>query len=104
MSVAPARSRAPRAMWVAKSWSPRRNHVSSPYSASASITVQVSPTTPQPRSSSNVPVLLGSPEAVADAIRPYRELGFGTVIVRMPAPYDPETIARMPGVWELLRS
>ena len=37
----------------------------------------------------------GSPTSVADAIRPYRELGFETVIVRMPAPYDPETIERM---------
>jgi F420-dependent oxidoreductase-like protein len=52
----------------------------------------------------SVPVLLGPPAAVADAIAPYRELGFETVIVRMPAPYDPETIARMPGVWELLRA
>jgi len=50
----------------------------------------------------NVPVLLGSPAAVADAIRPYRELGFETIIVRMPAPYDPETIERMPSVWERL--
>jgi F420-dependent oxidoreductase-like protein len=50
----------------------------------------------------DVPVLLGSPEAVADEIRPYRELGFGTVIVRMPAPYDVETIERMPSVWERL--
>ena len=40
-------------------------------------------------------VLLGSPEAVADRIRPYAELGFATVIVRMPAPYDRETIDRM---------
>jgi len=52
----------------------------------------------------NVPVLLGPPGEVADAIAPYRELGFETVIVRMPAPYDPETIERMPSVWELLRS
>ena len=43
-----------------------------------------------------VPVLLGSPAEVADAIRPYRdELGFSHVIVRMPAPYDRETIARL---------
>ena len=39
--------------------------------------------------------LLGSPAEVADAIRPYLELGFSTVIVRMPAPYDRETIDRM---------
>ncbi|MCU0478750.1 MAG: TIGR03560 family F420-dependent LLM class oxidoreductase [Chloroflexi bacterium] len=43
----------------------------------------------------NVPTLLGSPDAVAAAIRPYVELGFTTVIVRLPAPYDPETIARV---------
>ena len=47
-------------------------------------------------------VLLGSPTEVADALRPYRELGFETVIVRMPAPYDRETIDRMAEVGELL--
>jgi alkanesulfonate monooxygenase SsuD/methylene tetrahydromethanopterin reductase-like flavin-dependent oxidoreductase (luciferase family) len=43
----------------------------------------------------NVPTLLGSPAKVADAIRPYLDLGFTTVIVRMPAPYDAETLARI---------
>ena len=43
----------------------------------------------------NVPTLLGSPAKVADAIRPYLDLGFATVIVRMPAPYDAETLARI---------
>jgi F420-dependent oxidoreductase-like protein len=43
----------------------------------------------------DIPVLLGPPAAIADAIRPYRDLGFGTVIVRLPAPYDRETIARV---------
>lgn len=43
----------------------------------------------------DIPVLLGPPAAIADAIRPYRDLGFGTVIVRLPAPYDRETIARI---------
>jgi alkanesulfonate monooxygenase SsuD/methylene tetrahydromethanopterin reductase-like flavin-dependent oxidoreductase (luciferase family) len=42
-----------------------------------------------------VPHLAGSPDEVADAIRPYRDLGFETVIVRMPAPYDQETIERI---------
>ena len=42
-----------------------------------------------------VPHLAGSPAAIADALRPFRDLGFGTVIVRMPAPYDPETIDRI---------
>ena len=46
--------------------------------------------------------LLGAPTEVADAIRPYRELGFATVIVRMAAPYDGETIERMVEVQELL--
>lgn len=50
----------------------------------------------------NVPVQLGSPTAVADAMRPYQEMGFETIIVRMPAPYDRETIERMAGVRELL--
>jgi alkanesulfonate monooxygenase SsuD/methylene tetrahydromethanopterin reductase-like flavin-dependent oxidoreductase (luciferase family) len=48
------------------------------------------------------PHLLGSPAAVADAIRPYVELGFSTIIVRHPAPYDRETIERMPEVAERL--
>jgi F420-dependent oxidoreductase-like protein len=47
-------------------------------------------------------VLLGSPESAADRIRPYAELGFETLIVRMPAPYDRETIDRMAAVGELL--
>ena len=50
----------------------------------------------------NNPPLLGSPAEVADALRPYAELGFETVIVRMPAPYDRETIDRMARVHELL--
>ena len=41
------------------------------------------------------PHLVGAPYEVADAIRPYRDLGFETVIVRMPAPYDAQTIERM---------
>ncbi len=40
--------------------------------------------------------LLDSPRAVADAIRPYRdELGFTTVVARMPPPFDRETIDRL---------
>jgi F420-dependent oxidoreductase-like protein len=46
--------------------------------------------------------LFGSPAEVADAIRPYQAMGFETVIVRMPAPYDPETIERMGQVRALL--
>jgi alkanesulfonate monooxygenase SsuD/methylene tetrahydromethanopterin reductase-like flavin-dependent oxidoreductase (luciferase family) len=49
-----------------------------------------------------VPHLLGTPDQIAAAIRPYRDLGFGTVIVRMAAPYDHETIERMAEVGALL--
>ncbi len=42
-----------------------------------------------------VPTLLGSPALVADAIRPYVALGFRTIVVRLPAPYDAETLARI---------
>ena len=49
-----------------------------------------------------VPLLLGSPATIAETFRPYRELGFSTVIVRMPAPFDRETIDRLPEVLQLL--
>jgi F420-dependent oxidoreductase-like protein len=49
-----------------------------------------------------VPVLLGSPAEAADRIRPYADMGFETVIVRMPAPYDRETIDRIAEVQERL--
>lgn len=49
-----------------------------------------------------VPHLLGSPSTLADAIRPYLELGFSTVIARLPAPYDLETLARIGEVRALL--
>jgi alkanesulfonate monooxygenase SsuD/methylene tetrahydromethanopterin reductase-like flavin-dependent oxidoreductase (luciferase family) len=48
------------------------------------------------------PVLACSPAEAADQIRPYQEMGFETVIVRMPAPYDRETIDRMAEVQERL--
>ncbi len=50
----------------------------------------------------NVPHLAGPPQLVADAIGPFRDLGFSTVIVRLPAPYDLETIERMADVGVLL--
>ena len=51
----------------------------------------------------NVPHLLGPPADVADTIRPYvTELGFRHVGVRMPAPYDRETIARVSELRDLL--
>jgi alkanesulfonate monooxygenase SsuD/methylene tetrahydromethanopterin reductase-like flavin-dependent oxidoreductase (luciferase family) len=46
--------------------------------------------------------VVGAPTEVADALRPYIEMGFETVIVRMPAPYDRETIDRMAEVRDLL--
>jgi alkanesulfonate monooxygenase SsuD/methylene tetrahydromethanopterin reductase-like flavin-dependent oxidoreductase (luciferase family) len=50
----------------------------------------------------NVPHLAGPPAAIADALAPFRDLGFETVIVRLPAPYDDETLDRMPEVGALL--
>jgi alkanesulfonate monooxygenase SsuD/methylene tetrahydromethanopterin reductase-like flavin-dependent oxidoreductase (luciferase family) len=50
----------------------------------------------------DTPVLLGSPESVANEIRPYGDLGFETVIARLPSPYDPETIERIGEVVEHL--
>jgi hypothetical protein len=47
-------------------------------------------------------LLAGSPAEVADTLRRYLDLGFETVIVRMPAPYDRETIGgcrRSPVCW-----
>jgi alkanesulfonate monooxygenase SsuD/methylene tetrahydromethanopterin reductase-like flavin-dependent oxidoreductase (luciferase family) len=49
-----------------------------------------------------VPILLGSPATVAEGLRPYRDLGFRTVIVRLPAPYDRQTIERIGEVDALL--
>jgi F420-dependent oxidoreductase-like protein len=49
-----------------------------------------------------VPTLIGPPEVIAETFRPYRELGFSTIIVRMPAPFDRETIDRLPEVRALL--
>jgi F420-dependent oxidoreductase-like protein len=48
------------------------------------------------------PVLLGPPDAIADSLRPYRDLGFRTVIARLPAPFDLETIERIGEVDALL--
>ena len=49
-----------------------------------------------------VPLLTGSPETIVEALRPYLALGFSTVIARMPAPFDRETIDRLPEVLALL--
>ena len=50
----------------------------------------------------NVPHLFGSPAEIADELRPFVELGFRTFIVRLPAPHDRETIARIGEVGALL--
>ncbi|HEY7735934.1 MAG TPA: LLM class flavin-dependent oxidoreductase [Candidatus Limnocylindrales bacterium] len=39
----------------------------------------------------------GSPQEIADRLRPYVELGFRTVITEQPAPYDVETLERFIG-------
>jgi len=38
---------------------------------------------------------LGSPQKIAERLEPYASLGFDTVIIELPAPYDPETIERL---------
>jgi F420-dependent oxidoreductase-like protein len=42
-----------------------------------------------------VPLLLGSPRQITDELRPYVELGFETMIARLPGPHDRETLARI---------
>jgi F420-dependent oxidoreductase-like protein len=42
-----------------------------------------------------VPALLGPPSFIADELRPYVELGFQTMIARLPGPHDRETLARI---------
>ena len=39
----------------------------------------------------------GTPEQMADKLRPYVDLGFRTVISEQPAPYDMETFERFIG-------
>jgi alkanesulfonate monooxygenase SsuD/methylene tetrahydromethanopterin reductase-like flavin-dependent oxidoreductase (luciferase family) len=48
------------------------------------------------------PILLGPPSLVAEAIAPFRDLGFGTVIARLPSPFDRETLDRIGEVGTLL--
>jgi F420-dependent oxidoreductase-like protein len=42
-----------------------------------------------------IPTLLGDPESIAAQLVPYHRLGFSSVIIRLPAPYDAETLARV---------
>jgi alkanesulfonate monooxygenase SsuD/methylene tetrahydromethanopterin reductase-like flavin-dependent oxidoreductase (luciferase family) len=44
----------------------------------------------------------GPPELIAERWRPYLELGFTSLIMDLPAPYDRETIERLPEVRDLL--
>ena len=46
--------------------------------------------------------LVGPPERIAELWRPFLELGFTHLIVDLPAPYDRETIDRLPEVREML--
>ena len=39
----------------------------------------------------------GTPEAIADRLRPFIDLGFRTIISEQPAPYDVETLERFIG-------
>jgi F420-dependent oxidoreductase-like protein len=50
----------------------------------------------------NESAYLGSPDQIADRLRPFVELGFRHVIVDAMAPYDAETLERLPEVRERL--
>jgi F420-dependent oxidoreductase-like protein len=49
-----------------------------------------------------MPRVLGSPAAVAEAMRPFIDLGFSHLNVRIPAPHDRETIERLGEIREQL--
>jgi alkanesulfonate monooxygenase SsuD/methylene tetrahydromethanopterin reductase-like flavin-dependent oxidoreductase (luciferase family) len=49
-----------------------------------------------------MPRVLGSPAAVAEAMRPFLDLGFSHINVRVPAPHDRETIERLGEIREQL--
>ena len=40
-------------------------------------------------------ILLGSPRQLADELRPYVDMGFSTMIARLPGPHDRETLRRV---------
>ena len=50
----------------------------------------------------SVPLILGPPSLLAETLRPYRDMGFSTMIARLPWPYDRETIDRIEEVDDLL--
>jgi alkanesulfonate monooxygenase SsuD/methylene tetrahydromethanopterin reductase-like flavin-dependent oxidoreductase (luciferase family) len=45
---------------------------------------------------------VGSPQKVADELRPVVELGYRHILIDAMAPYDAETIERLPELRELL--
>jgi alkanesulfonate monooxygenase SsuD/methylene tetrahydromethanopterin reductase-like flavin-dependent oxidoreductase (luciferase family) len=47
-------------------------------------------------------LVCGPPEAIAEAWRPFLEIGFRSMIVDLASPYDRETLERLPEVRELL--
>ena len=47
-------------------------------------------------------VFVGSPQKIADELRPIVELGFRHILIDSMAPYDAETLERLPEVRELL--
>ena len=47
-------------------------------------------------------LLCGPPTAIAEAWRPFVELGFRHIVVDFPSPYDRETLERLPEVRTLL--
>jgi alkanesulfonate monooxygenase SsuD/methylene tetrahydromethanopterin reductase-like flavin-dependent oxidoreductase (luciferase family) len=53
--------------------------------------------TPMADVADDVTFLNGSPEQIAERLRPYVELGFRTIISEQPAPYDVETLERFIG-------
>ena len=47
---------------------------------------------------------IGTPDEIADAIRPMNELGFRHILIDTPSPYDPETLDRIGEVIERLNA
>jgi alkanesulfonate monooxygenase SsuD/methylene tetrahydromethanopterin reductase-like flavin-dependent oxidoreductase (luciferase family) len=47
-------------------------------------------------------VFVGSPQKIADELRPIVEVGFRHILIDAMAPYDAETLERLPQVRELL--
>lgn len=51
-----------------------------------------------------IPAITGAPLRVAESLQRYVDGGFDTITIELPAPYDPETVDRLPGeVVPLLR-